>query len=413
MFFLECIKRKLPQAVFIFVFLVFPRGLSASSDIEIYEALKKKGFENIYVNINSQRLLIIFENRIYRYYVDALKFVMNIVSNYKDVEVIKVIVTENQLPIFSIVYNNKDYNDYLGKKINHDVFVRKVEISYNVKDDLNRNVNNIDFFNSSIGKVDVVLVLGIKAQFGDYDNPIRAQFNLIPEINTSLWKGMQLIVQTILPLYNEFYGEGDYIRPGIISINQNIRLDKNFFISVSAGYFTENRYGIDLTLRKIFFEGQFAVGINTGYTGFLSSYNKKIFYSNLYLWTGNVSMDYRISEYDLNIGMTLGKFLYGDKSIRLDVNRQFGEIEIGFFYVQSISGEKNGGFNFSLPIFPSEYCKPSFIRIRPVEYFRWEYKVKGALPSMIGITYNTGNSFLWKLKKYNPDFLYKRIFKKQ
>ncbi|MCX7797842.1 MAG: YjbH domain-containing protein [Melioribacter sp.] len=408
---IECIEQKLHRAAIFLIFLILPYSLDASSlDIQIINALKEKGFENIFVRVYSTKITVIFENRIYRYNVDALICVMQIISNYKDISMVQIFITENKLPYILLKYNNHDYNDYLNKKISLLTFKDRLEVSYcNVNEELEKN-GEFNYTNNSTGKIDIVLLPIFRGQFGDFDNPVRAQLNIIPEISTSLWRGAQIIIQTIFPIYNEFPGEGNYVRPGIISLSQNIIFDRNCFISLSAGYFSDNRYGVDMTLRKIFFNGKLMFGMNTGYTGYLSSYDKKILYSELYLWTGNISFDYRINSYDLNLGLTLGKFLYGDKSIRVDINRQFGEVEIGFFYAQSTSGAKNGGFNFSVPIPPSNYSKSSIIRVRPVEYFRWEYKVRGEISSMIGVSYNTGNSFLWKLKKYNPNFLYKTIF---
>ena len=45
---------------------------------------------------------------------------------------------------------------------------------------------------------------------------------------------------------------------------------------------------------------------------------------------GSLSCEYRVTKYDLTLGLTAGKFLMGDESIRFDINREFGEIEIGF-----------------------------------------------------------------------------------
>jgi hypothetical protein len=73
------------------------------------------------------------------------------------------------------------------------------------------------------------------------------------------------------------------------------------------------------------------------------------------LWTGYLNLSYRLNIYDLTVGVTGGRFISEDKSIRLDVSRKFGEISIGFFATKTLNGEANGGFNFSIPLFPSKY----------------------------------------------------------
>ncbi len=400
-------KQLLLRAIILFLLLNLVTFGKANPEEKIIDLLTQKGFENVSVRIDSAKLLILLENRVYRYNVEALRNVMNILSEFSQLKMIELIVMQNKVPLISFKYNNEDYQKYKKGIINKKQLEDRMIVSYNVdKEFLNEKFL---FENESDYKFDLVLNPGFRGQFGDYSNPVRAQINFVPEVNTTFWKGMNIVTQILIPIYNEFPGEGDYIRPGIISLNQNFRLPENYFFSSSAGYFTENRYGFDISIKKIFYNGNLITGVNTGYTGYMSFMNKKIFYSDLYLWTFNMNVEYRINKYDLTIGMTAGKFLYGDKSIRFDVNRQFGEVEIGFFVVRSNNKQSNGGFNFSIPLFPSLYSNPSLIRIRTAETFRWEYRVKGEIPAMIGVTYNTGNSFFRTLKKYNPSFLLKRV----
>jgi len=400
-------KQLLIRAIILFLLLNLITLGKINPESKIVDLLTQKGFENVHVRIDSSKLFILFENRIYRYNVEALRNVMNILSEFSEIKMIELIIMQNKVPLISFEYNNEDYQKYQKGIIDRKQFEDRIIASYYIDKELIKE--NFLFENESDYKFDLVLNPGFRGQFGDYSNPVRAQINFIPEINATLWKGMNVVTQMLIPIYNEFPGEGDYVRPGIISLNQNFRLHENYFLSSSFGYFTENRYGFDLSIKKIFYNGNLMAGVNTGYTGYMSFMNKKIFYSDLYLWTMNMNVEYRINKYDLTIGITAGKFLYGDKSIRIDINRQFGEIEIGFFAVRSNNKQSNGGFNFSIPLFPSSYSYPSFIRIRTAESFRWEYRVKGEIPAMIGVVYNTGNSFFRTLKKYNPNFLLKRV----
>lgn len=397
-------KQLLYRALIILLLIITSSFGNKNPKEKITADLVDKGFENIIVKIDSVKLFLAYENRVYRFNVESLKQVMNVISNYTELKMIKIIVLQNQVPLVIVEYNNDDYINYLEHKLSRDSFIEKLIISYDT-DEMWTKEKNSTVTNNSNYKFDLVLNPNFKGQFGDYSNVVRAQVNFIPEIKTSWWKGMEITAQTIIPLYNEFPGEGNYLRPGIISLHQTFRLPDCLFITSSLGYFTENRYGIDFTFRKIFYEGNISLGFNAGYTGYMSIFNKKIFYSEPYLWTANLSMEYRINKYDLTLGITAGKFLYNDESIRFDANRQFGEVEIGFFAVRSLSGETNGGFNFSIPLFPSSYWNPSVVRIRTSDSFRWEYRVRGEIPSMIGVIYNTGNTFIRSIKKFNPNFI--------
>ena len=88
--------------------------------------------------------------------------------------------------------------------------------------------------------------------------------------------------------------------------------------------------------------------------------------------------------------------------MRFDLLRRFGEVEIGFFALKTGRG-RNGGFNFSIPIFPPRYLPTGRIRISPAQAFPWEYHYKG-LP-LGGIQYNTGNDLDAFMKRLNPDYI--------
>jgi hypothetical protein len=109
--------------------------------------------------------------------------------------------------------------------------------------------------------------------------------------------------------------------------------------------------------------------------------------------------------YDLTLGVMAGKFLRGDKSLRFDVKREFGEFEIGFFGIRSSAGITNAGINITIPLFPSKYWKPDYVRARPHESFTLSYLVKSKTEQLIGLRYNTLNRLEYFNKKLNPDFI--------
>jgi len=235
---------------------------------------------------------------------------------------------------------------------------------------------------------------------------VESQINLAPEINTSLWKGMSLSVQLIIPLQNELGKEGDNLRPGLLTINQTLRLPHNAFVSATMGYFTQHRYGTDLKIKKYFANSKWSLGVNLGYTGY-TSYLKGVWhYSDISLLTRFFNAEYRFSQFDLSLSATCGKFLYGDKGWRFDILRQFSEVDIGFFLLKTETGS-NAGFNFSIPIFPPRYLPTGRIRISPAKEFSWEYRYKG-LPKD-GIQYKTGYRIDEFMKRLNPGYNKKQI----
>jgi len=77
-------------------------------------------------------------------------------------------------------------------------------------------------------------------------------------------------------------------------------------------------------------------------------------------------------------------------------------VEIGFFALKTERGS-NGGFNFSIPIFPPKYLPTGRIRISPAKAFPWEYRYRG-LPKG-GIQYKTGNNLDGFMKRLNTDYI--------
>jgi hypothetical protein len=104
----------------------------------------------------------------------------------------------------------------------------------------------------------------------------------------------------------------------------------------------------------------------------------------------------------LNFRVDYGTFLYNDQGLRVDVYRQFGEVNIGFFGLLS-AGTSNTGFNFKIPLTPKRYFKMKRVRLRPSNNFNWEYRFKGFIRS--GVLFNTGNHLISRIPDFNPDFM--------
>jgi hypothetical protein len=200
------------------------------------------------------------------------------------------------------------------------------------------------------------------------------------------------------------------IRPGIIALNQMIRLEDNVFLNASLGYFTRSRAGFDIELRKYFGEGNFSLSLNTGYTVYKSFSPKLIeYFEDDNYFTGIVSAEYRYCPYDLTFGVKAGNFLYNNIAARFDLLRQFGELKIGFFATVTKSSDFNGGFNFSIPLPPGKYMRIKYLRVRQSKDFSLEYRAKGFSKS-VG-TYDTGSQLYNILMEYNADFFKKRLIK--
>ncbi len=89
--------------------------------------------------------------------------------------------------------------------------------------------------------------------------------------------------------------------------------------------------------------------------------------------------------------------------------REFGEVKIGFFALKTEQG-RNGGFKFSVPLFPKKYPSKKWIRIHPAKEFSWEYRYRGL--QLGGIEYSAGNKIEEFIELLNPAFVKSQFSKR-
>ena len=385
---------------------------SQNSEIErsIGSSLVKAGYENVVVLYRDSSLMIGYENRRYRFEARALAEVMKLVSTSPDLEArkIQIVVFYQFVPIILADYEPVFLNDFVHQHTSGEDFYQSLNITL-FPDDFDQTGFE-GFKNKSFFKTDLVAIPNWKVQFGDFDNPVQSNINLIPELNTTFSKGLSFKGQVIIPVQNNFYfdEEGKKIRPGNITLNQFVRLKDDFFISFTGGFFNLNRAGLNLDMKKYLLNGDLVLGAEAGYTGYYSFTGlEPEYYEDGKFLTAFLMAAYTYQPYDATGIVRIGNFLYNNPGIRVDLLRQFREVKIGFFALIS-SGDVNGGFNFSIPLPPRKYCKINPVRIRPSENFKWEYKARGFPES--GMIYTTEHNVFEMMLEYNPDFMKKQVF---
>jgi hypothetical protein len=375
---------------------------------QIKSGLAEKGFEDVRVVLEGGRVIVTSKSKTYQDGVEATREVMaSLLSGAKEKlngrqkTNVTLISQRRKIPIVAISIPENEYLSLLNSRSPGRELITNVDVSLNVGSAWKRT-RKVRKAKSSLWKLDIIIHPQFKANFGDYSDPVKAQVNLAPRMTTTLWKGMSISAQVIIPLYNELGELGEYWRPGFLTLNQTLRLPLDTFASATLGYFTQDRYGGDLEVRKYFADGRFSIGANAGYTGFASYLKGVWYYTNIDHLTGCIDARYRISRFNLSLGATYGRFLYKDEGWRFDVFRRFGETGIGFFALKT-RGATNGGFSLSIPIFPSRYLPAGRIRVSPAKEFQWEYRYK-TLPKK-GIQYNTGNRIDDFMKGFEPSYV--------
>ncbi|MGH7491097.1 MAG: YjbH domain-containing protein [bacterium] len=372
-------------------------------------ALTAQGFENVAVVVAERKIFVTYENRIYRHEARAIAEALRTAPPFaKGATHLILILQYRKLPFITVtVPLQPNFSD--SSVASRAYGNSAAEVFLEVEPGWHR-LRSQCRTNTSLRKLDIVLFPQLHAMFGEYEDPWKFQANLAPELAITLWKGMSLSAQLIVPLYNELGPEGDSVRPGVLAFSQLLRLPQQVFAAVTLGHFTRQRYGVDLEITKFVMNGKLALGGNLGYTGYASYDQGKWIYSSLDFWTALADVRYRWRCFDLYAGVTYGKFLYGDVGWRMDVLRQFGEVDIGFYGIQTQTGA-NLGFNFSIPIFPPRYLKPGALRVRTAKYFAWEYRYWSIWKSgSTGFRYETGQGLADLMKSFNPDFIASEVF---
>lgn len=390
------LKEKSIGLIFLFFLSVANFAFSNENKIEkeIAKELTNIGFENVVVLAFLDSILVTYENRVFRYEAKVIQEVLSLLQNY-DVYRTYIIIPQNRgIPAFTVLCQKKsDFSNILSVEVSFSVqpFWKKIKDKYN---------------NSIYKKIDLVVYPQISAQFGSYGDPVVSRINCAPTLSTYLWQGMLFSFQYIWTVHNEFSNPNKGSSIGFLVFNQTLRLPYNLFSSITFGIFTKQRYGFDIETKKYWNDGKLVFGAEFGYTGHSSYQNKVLYYSDLDQWTYLLNAQYRFSKSEFCIKTTYGKFLYDDSGWRFDFSRQFNEINIGFFAMKTEAG-RNGGFTFSIPIFPGKYSRRGPLQIRPAKYFSWEYRYRGLQKG--GENYDVGGNVHKYLEQINPIHIQNQI----
>ena len=240
---------------------------------------------------------------------------------------------------------------------------------------------------SSFGRVDVLVHPWFEASFGDYSEPVRSRTGVAPEVRMALRRGLRLSAQVLFTLQDDLPTGESRVRPALVTLSQTVRLPRSVFVHATAGAFTPNRYGADVQARAYSPSGRWFAGAELARTGLASYAENDWRRSPVEDRTALAEAGWRHLRAGLVVQATAGVFLDDQQGIRLDVVRQFGEVDFGGFVMTSEQG-KNGGAMLRIPIGPRRHPAPRPLRLRTADAFRWEYRYYGFVPG--GRRFRTG-----------------------
>ena len=347
--------------------------------------LSKKGFNNVIAFKKDNLLVVSYENRIFKYETKVIcNILKEVVTTQFEISKVVLVPTFNNIPIVTIKLNTNDYLKIRRNQLPYGDVKSFLSIEREIWDDIRiikKRRTESYFF-------DIVIHPQLKVDIGGFTEFASLQFNIAPEANISLWKGMNLSAQIILPIYNGFKTNNSRIRPGLISINQIFRFPHNTFLSTTFGLFSHERYGIHLASRKIFLNGSLSLGTDFGFTGEARNRENNITTKKINYLTALVNAKYFINKYDLWLHLTYGKFLHNEVGGQIELLRQFRNVDLGLFVIK-FQNETNAGFRFAIPLYTSKSFKTKSLKIRLPKEFNWEYWYYGLKADENGYLFKT------------------------
>lgn len=354
---------------------------------ETVATLAQMGFENVGWSEDSKERVYVMENVAYRLNGVGIGKAVDVVQRIglPDKKPCRLIFLDNNVPQISLYYQ-----PIIGDSV-PDANRADWDVSYDLGDNW-RSLTKGKKANSSLFKVDVVVYPELSLKNLIINQIYQALFNLSPAIEVSLWKGMKLTGQMVIPIYNDGYGSlADKVHPGFITLAQTVRLPYNTFGTLTAGTFNGGRYGADLSLQhhllkdqRFSIEGRISLTATQYWDGFNFNYGTKT------RLTWSLGGSFYWPRYNVQASLKAEQYMLGEKGVRFDMIRHFRYTSIGFYAMKAEGAKSNGGFRIQVALPPYRYKRKGYIpRVTPSRN--------------MGIAYNAGNErYYYKGFRSNP-----------
>lgn len=335
-------------------------------DMDCLEALVKQGFENVTVQKINGVMRVAMEDTRYRGTfrgaAKALMLLAEIDPGCTDYEILL-----------------KEWN--VGRIVIHATRSGSgwdADVNYSLSDEMKQMVQQQPGSRSTYGKVDIVFHPMFSLDNHRLDVVYQVMVRLAPSIETSLWKGNRLVLQPIIPIYNNYrdFTSDKYFQLGTAAVFQNFACSPKWWLRAGLGQFRYDRLGVN---------------VNTGFR--INTYLDASVIANLttescnfgHRWYVGFGEDFqfsamaKLSYYEpcssMQVELMGGRFLYGDYGGRVDISRHIGEYTIGIYGIAT-SRETNFGFHFAIPVGGKSQFRKGWVRPRLPQYYTMEYSQK-------------------------------------
>lgn len=320
---------------------------------------------------------------------------------------LELVALENNIPQICITLPDTLITMHKQGKVSLMEVYKTMSISYDTEQAIKKLKREQEVINSSTWKTDIVLYPEVFMENSGFRELYTYAVNLSPAVKVSPWKGGMITAQVVFPIATNLYGEYRKIRPGIMTVSQDMRFRNNFFGRLVMGNFTNNRIGVQAEIKYYLNNGRINVGAMVGTTGYSAITGGKWYIGTKQRVNAVISASVYEPRSNLQIDVQGIRFLYGDYGIRGDCTRHFGEYTVGLYALYT-KGEINGGFHFDIPIPGKKRSSRRNIRIMQPEYFSWQYSMVSwgdYIDRSLGRSYSSRTDNNKSESFYQPDYI--------
>lgn len=364
----------------------------------VLERLVGIGFENIRISSKTEKVMVAFENNVYRWDVQAIKTALDTITAYlAPEEELALYFLQHDIPDLLIEVKVADWLKYQNGEFLPENMDELLYVGNEINDDW-QILKSSPAANPEFNKLDLVVYPQLRIQNRLLTQLYEVQFNIAPALEVVLWKGMLFTGQIIFPVRNDVEiadtkenvdykernflittDEGHHIRPGFITLSQDFRLPKRWAGNITAGQFNTYKYGANLWTKHYFKGNRWSITGNAGLTG------DSHFIDGLWTTSEPDNINWKITggyfypDYNLNIELSYGSYLNNDKGFRADCTRHFGETVVSFYAMYTGNVRLNGGFKFTVPFPTKKRNRRHSVRVKTPNYFDSDYNARYAV----------------------------------
>lgn len=192
------------------------------------------------------------------------------------------------------------------------------------------------------GELDFFVGLDFNYKDITYDRQYDVLLHLTPGMKWYFGRHWTFSAQALIPVVNTYGDYYSHIRPGAVSLSREFNIRDSFFIRLTGGLFTRDRYGLDLKMvlplaEWIALEGQIGC---TGWWGMYDevkfSYPRKV--------TGTIGGSIWLDRWNTQMKGAAGYYINDDWGGTAELLRHFRHTTVGLYGQWSNLGGWNAGF---------------------------------------------------------------------